>query len=401
MLFLSADVPWPPDGGGRIASLHVLEAFADRFRVDLIAMADPNLPLELEHLEQLCDRVAIVRHPFTFGRHPLRQGLVALRSLVSREPYRFRKFRNWEFASTARAWKTEARYDIVHHEQLGVTTYRDASRPATALVQNVESKLYELGQQRGSRLARTWAAIEGRKLRDREPKVLSAFDHVFVLSEGDRQELESLGVERVSIAPMPAPAAQPARRPPNEPTLLSLGSMSWFGVADGLAWFHDQVLPLVRARVPGVRWELVGPGAPATIRGYEREPGITVHGYVDDLGPIVAGSRVAIVPLRIAGGIRMKLLDLMAWGVPAVSTTVGAQGLSFDEGHGAYRSDDPERFAQRVVDLLTDDDAWTLVADRGRHYLARSHGRAALAAAIEAGVDAAIANHGARTAALP
>lgn len=397
VLFVAADVPWPPDGGGRIASLRVLEGFCASHDVDLVALADPMRRVSYEPLRAICRRVCIVPHPFSFSRHPYRQSLTALRSVASREPYRLRKFRSSPLARTLREWKAETPYELIHHEQFGVAQYVDHSIPSTALVQNVESEIYRRGQQVGGRLARAWATIEGRKLTKREPQLLARFDEVFVLTESDRARLRAEHVDRVSVVPMPAPAPAAPRDPPTSPVILSLGSMTWFGVAEGLTWFHDMVLPLVRLRVPGVTWELIGPGAPSMIQQYGRELGVVLHGYVPEVEPYLSKARVAIIPLRVAGGIRMKLLDLMAAGLPAVSTTVGGEGITFADGEGCFREDDPAAFAEALVRLLTNDELWRTTADRGRAFIAQTHTGADLRDALRAGVERAIAQFRGRT----
>ena len=393
VLVVSADVPWPPDGGGRIASLRVLEALSRHYEVDLLALADPNSPLDLTPLADLCRNVSVVPHPFTFGRHPIRQGLVAARSLIGAEPYRLRKFRSRELATRLRSWTATTDYDLIHYEQFGVAPYRNQHLPATVMTQNVEAEMYRRAADIGGWVGRAWARTEARKLVRREPQVLAGFDEVFVLADADAELLKAWGVERVTVVPMPAPVSRPARDPALDPVMLSIGSMSWFGVADGLQWFHDAVLPVVRERVPAVEWDLVGPGAPAAIRAYGSEVGINVAGYVADLAPVLQRARVAIVPLRVAGGIRMKLLDLMAWGIPAVSTSIGARGLTFDDGSGCFRRDDPDAFAEAVVHLLRDDDAWRRTTDGGRAYLAMNHRPADLDAVMTAGVERAIEHH--------
>jgi len=393
VLFIAADVPWPPDGGGRIASLHVLTAFTRRAEVDLVAMADPFGELDLGRLRSICRRVEIIPEPFTFGRHRLRQGLVAARSVLSAEPYRLRKFRNRRLATTIARWKAESRYDLVHHEQFGVAQYVDRRLPSTALVQNAEFDIHRRARRSGRLVARAWASIEGRKLARREPALLSQFDGVFVLTEDDRATFRAAGLERVSVLPLPTRPISPSRLPTPDPVLLSLGSMSWFGVADGLRWFHDEVLPLVRVRVPGVRWDIVGPGAPASIQRFGDEAGITLHGYVDDIQPYVERARVAIVPLHVAGGIRIKLLDMMAWGLPSVTTTIGAQGLDFEDGAGAYRRDDPTAFADAIAKLIADNEAWRVTAERGRAYLENAHSPGAIDACLARGLDEAIQHH--------
>lgn len=104
----------------------------------------------------------------------------------------------------------------------------------------------------------------------------------------------------------------------------------------------------------------------------------------------MAQARVGIVPLRIAGGIRMKLLDSFARGLPAVATSVGARGLEFDDGVGGFTRDDPVGFAEAVVGLLTDDLLWTRTVSAGQAFLASHHSEAGLDAALESGIKVAI-----------
>jgi glycosyltransferase involved in cell wall biosynthesis len=393
VLFLAADLPWPPDGGGRIVSLRILEVFARHFEVDLVAMADPARPIDPGELATLCRQVEIVPHPFTFGLHPGIQGLVAARSLLSRDPYRFLKFRSPAFAAAVRRRLETGRYDLVHHEQLGVARYRVAGLPGTVATQNVEAAIYESASRIGSPVSRAWATIEAAKLRRREAPMLARFDEVFVLTAEDARSLAGSGVERVTVLPVPAPPSRPPRRPPAEPTLLTLGSMSWFGVADGLRWFHDQVWPSIRARVPAVRWTLAGSGAPADIRGWASEPGIAVVGHLPSVDDILLQTRVAVIPLRIAGGIRIKLLELMAVGLPSVSTERGVRGIDVPDGAGCYRRDDPASFAEAVVVLLTDDDRWLRTADAGRAFLVAHNRPESFEALILDGIHRAVEHH--------
>jgi glycosyltransferase involved in cell wall biosynthesis len=394
-LFLAADAPWPPDGGGRIATLRVLEAMVRERPVDLVALADPHQPLDLTYLRSICRLVEIVEHPFTLGRHRARQLGVAIRSLASRDPYRLRKFRSRQLAARLAELKRQTRYRFVHHDQFGVAPYVDPRLPATLTTQNVESEIYRLGA-RGAHgiVRRAWARIEASKLRRAEPRLCRRFDTVFVLSEHDAGLLNDLGVPGARVLPIPvdAPDVAPSRQPPG-PQLLTIGSMSWFGVEDGLLWFHDQVLPRVRATIPDVRWHLVGPGAGPRIRAIADGERIVAHGYLADAEPMVSASRVCLVPLHVAGGVRIKLIEMLARGMPCVATTVGAQGLSFADGEGCFRRDDPDAFADAVIRLLSDDELWRSTALRGWQYVRRSHTRDAIASALEEGIDLALRRH--------
>lgn len=392
-LFVAADLPWPPDGGGRIASLRVLESFARSFDVDLVALADPARPSDPGDLVRLCRTVEIVPHPFTFGLHPLRQGGVAARSVPSRDPYRFRKFSSRALATSVARLVETNRYALVHYEQLGVAQYRLPRLPSTATNQNVEAEIYATARRTGRIVSRGWAALEAAKLGRREAALLAPFGHVFVLSDDDREALRRAGVPRVSTIPIPAPPAREPRMPPAAPTILTLGSMSWFGVADGLRWFRQQAWPAIRAAVPAAEWCLVGSGAPRDIRGWAAEPGISLLGHLPDLEATLARTRVVAVPLRISGGIRIKLLEMMAAGVPTVATERGAQGIAAPDGSGCLRRDDPAGFAAAIVALLRDDDLWQRTTELGRAFIATHHQPDRLDAAIMDGVNEAIRQH--------
>ena len=393
VLFVSADLPWPPDGGGRIATLRVLEAIAAHRPVDLIALSD-GPDADLTRLHEICRRVSVVAHPFTFGRHPVRQSATAVLAAVRGRAYRIEKFRSQRLAAALREAKQSERYALIHHDQFGVATYRDPAYPSTLTTQNIESDIYRLGMSSANgMIRRRWAAREAVALANAEPGLYRGFDHVFVLSDDDASRLTSMGVDQVSRLTIPMPAIADVGEPPARPVILSLGSMSWFGVEDGLLWFHREVWPRIRAAVPDVAWRLVGPNAGPAIRRLASNPGITVVGYVEDAEREILGARVAIVPLHVAGGIRIKLLQLLGMGRPSVSTSVGAMGLNAKDGHGCYVRDDAPGFADAVVRLLVDDPLWQDVARRGRDYIERSHSETVMRDAVQAGLTDAIRNH--------
>ena len=394
-LFVAADTPWPPDGGGRIATLRILEAMVTERPVDIVALSDPQRPLDLSYLRSICRRVELVEHPFTFGRHRMRQVGVALRSLASATPYRLRKFRSRAFSRRLEELKASSMYQFIHHDQFGVAPYVDRRFPATLTTHNVESEIYRLGS-RGAMgiLRRSWAAVEAAKLQRVEPALCRRFDTVFVLSHHDAGLLESLGVHGPRVLPIPVDAdpVPPASNPPGR-KLLTIGSMSWFGVEDGLLWFHDQVLPKIWAAVPDAEWHLVGPGAGPRIQALADGERVILHGYLPDADPVIAGSRVCVVPLHVAGGVRIKLIEMLARGLPCVATEVGAQGLGFADGEGVFRRDDPAAFAQAVIRLLCDEDMWRTTSLRGWQYVRDKHTRDATAAALEEGIEIALRRH--------
>jgi polysaccharide biosynthesis protein PslH len=397
ILFVAADTPWPPDGGGRIATLRVLEAMAELGTIDLVALSDGDRDADLSHLRSLCRQVELVPHPFTFGRHRLRQATVALSSLAGRTPYRLRKFVSRRLASTLSRMKRERTYDLVHHDQLGVAPYRDPAYPSTLTTQNVETEIYRLGARHGQGARRrSFARIEAQKLATAERALYRAFDAVFTLSEDDAEFVRRSGAPSVAVLPIPVDVrAAPIERP-RRPKVVSLGSMSWFGVEEGLLWFHANVLPVARAAVPDLTWHLIGPNASDRMRAIADGERVVMRGYVADLEDELSDAAVCVIPLHVAGGVRIKLLEMMARGLPCVTTTRGGAGLAFEDGEGALRRDDPAAFAAAIVDLVRDPTLWTSVAERGRRYVAAHHTRERLREALGGGIEAAVAGYAQR-----
>jgi glycosyltransferase involved in cell wall biosynthesis len=164
--------------------------------------------------------------------------------------------------------------------------------------------------------------------------------------------------------------------------MVFTGSMDWLPNEDGIRWFVDEVLPLVRAEEPGATLTVVGRYPPAAIRELAaRDPGVRVTGTVPDVRPYVERAALFVVPLRIGGGTRLKIFEAMAMERPVVSTTIGAEGLPVTNGQDIVLADSASDFAAAVVRLLRNpaerqavgqraaakvraEHAWDRVADR-------------------------------------
>jgi GT2 family glycosyltransferase/glycosyltransferase involved in cell wall biosynthesis/SAM-dependent methyltransferase len=152
---------------------------------------------------------------------------------------------------------------------------------------------------------------------------------------------------------------------------------------DAACWLVEQILPRVRERLPQVSLQLVGSNPTAEVEALAGD-GIRVTGYVDDatLLSLYRSSRAVVAPLRFGAGVKLKVLEAMAHGVPIVTTSVGAQGLpGLDEAIPV--SDDPQRIADALVDLLIDDGHWSAVSKSARSYVGSRFSVKAMTAALK------------------
>lgn len=135
---------------------------------------------------------------------------------------------------------------------------------------------------------------------------------------------------------------------------------------DAVQWFVGDVFPLIRARLPAVRFHCVGSDVPPAIAALAAEPGVLVHGYVADLGPLMDGARIAVAPLRFGAGVKGKINLSMAHGQPVVATACAVEGMHLHDGDNVLVADAAADFADAVVRLYGDEALWQQLADHGR-----------------------------------
>jgi glycosyltransferase involved in cell wall biosynthesis len=278
------------------------------------------------------------------------------RVLVEREPAAVVENRPRASALAARL-PSLGRFDLVcvEHDRLGPLI---AQRPVvggewTLTLHNLpsERKRHELALATSRR--QRW--LYSRELADArrfEADMVDRYDAVFVPSESDATALGPGGVVVPNGVDTERFSPTPLRR---DPVLVFTGTLSWGPNIDGMQWFCAEVLPRLRAAVPEVRLDIVGFDPLPEVSALARVPGVELHTNVPSVLPWLERARVAVVPLRIGSGTRLKALEAMAAGRPVVGTSVGLDGLGIRRGVHALVADEPAAFADAVVEVLNDD----------------------------------------------
>ena len=153
--------------------------------------------------------------------------------------------------------------------------------------------------------------------------------------------------------------------------LLFVGSFSHRPNEDAIHFFGREVMPLIRKSLPGIELLVVGGNAPPEFAAYASS-GVRVLGFVPDLNPIVSGCRVFIAPIRFGSGVNGKIGEALSYGLPVVTTTIGAEGWNFTDGEQVLIADAPADFAAAVVRLYEDANLWEKLADAGYRHIAEN-----------------------------
>ena len=187
-----------------------------------------------------------------------------------------------------------------------------------------------------------------------ERRALGMFDHVAAVSAEDARIMEScFGARSVEVIPngVDLRLLRSGRRRQRTETIVYCGSMDYFPNQDAALHFARKILPRIRGRRAQARFLVLGRSPPASIWALANDH-IAVSGTVDDVRPYLSSATVSVVPLRVAGGLRLKILESFAAGVPVVSTSIGAEGLGLRHGAELLIADDEAAFAAECVRLL-------------------------------------------------
>lgn len=291
-----------------------------------------------------------------------RKRSLQLRSLVSRHSYEHLLLaRRREFAASLRSFVASGGFDIVQIEFAQMAAFRfpmpaDRRWRATLDEHNIEFDIVRrTAGGATSPVRRLYSEVDYRKLAREERGAWRRLDGVTLTSERDAGILRSLEPStRLAVVPngVDIDHFTPSEAPPTPDNLLFFGAMNYYPNQEGIAYFLEQIFPLILRRRPHTKLWIVGPGADHLYK--HRGPNIEVTGFVDAVEPYIDQASAVVVPLRLGGGTRLKIVEAMAKGKAIVSTTVGAEGIDVVNDQSAILADDPQEFASQVERVLAD-----------------------------------------------
>jgi len=381
--FLTPYLPVPPDTGGKIRSYHLLRKVARHHDVDLITTFYGAQPDANGSAGEICSTL----HQVQLRKNGARTRWSALWDDV---PSAIEHFHTRESLNEVRERLSSRQYDLVVTDEICMAPYvEEVTRPRIVMRQKVDHLHYQLlaTRQRWG-LRKFEQLMDARKLRAFEQRHMATFDAAVSCSQDDAGFIQELnpglpvtvignGVDLEYFRPT-------AMRSSGPPRLLYMGTMHYEPNIDAVDWFFREVHPLLVSLVPDVEVEVVGHGPPAHIKAWERLRGVTITGSVSDVRPYVEASTALIVPLRIGGGTRLKILEAIAAGRPVVSTSVGAEGLGLRHGEHVLLADDPEAFSRETARLVRDSALRARLVDAGRPVVAERFSWHSLGAQLEA-----------------
>ncbi len=205
----------------------------------------------------------------------------------------------------------------------------------------------------------------------RELEIYGRADLVLTVTEEDRRALLSES-RKVNVAIVPNIHVLPEVVAPRSSRrdLVFVGGFTHRPNVDAVLYFCREILPLVQEQIASVRLYIVGNAPPAEVVALGSES-VIVTGYVANMVSYLNSALVSVIPLRFGSGMKGKIGEAMAYGLPSVTTSIGAEGMGLVDGVDALIADRPEEFAARIVLLHRDAEMWSSIADKARLHVAR------------------------------
>ncbi len=359
LIFLSHRIPWPLNKGEKIRGWHLIEHLARDYRIHLGCVVDD--PADMAHVAKMNTVCASV------GAFPIDRRVQKMRALLRARPgrplmpdfYYAPALQRWVDATMART-----KMDVVYIYSVAMAPYAVAlDHPRKILdATDIDSEKWtEYASDARYPMRLVWAR-EGRNLLAYERACAAACDWTFFVSQPEADRFAELapevagrvvalenGVDLQRFSPedtYASPFSDPA------PRVVFTGNMDYWPNADAAIWFAQEVVPLLRARVPGVTFWAVGANPTAEVRALATFEGVFVTGRVEDVRPYVAHASVIVCPLRIARGIQNKVLEGMAMGRPVIASPGAFEGIRAEPDKELLVADGAEAFVRRICEVL-------------------------------------------------
>jgi len=368
ILFLCPQPLWPVNTGARLRNFHLANALCAHAEVTILQAihpADPLPPLPPNSFQNV----------LSAARGKSYTPWNVLRGIKGPIPVTVLNYASKDIERGLREALQATAFNAVQIESIHMAPYLKIIRqqtPAATVVldwHNVESELIrQYAASTTNPVKKFIAARTSTLLYQMEQEALKSFSAHTVVSELERDKLVKRAPQaRVHVIPNGVDTAAFAHHgtAAASRTLLFVGSMDYHANSEAVLWFCHEIWPQIAAEFPSLNFKIVGRNPPQSVKDLASDR-IIVTGTVDNVQPYYHEAFSVLVPLRVGGGTRLKILEAMAAGVPVISTRLGAEGIAAEDGKQILLAETPAEIAAAVRSLLRDPGLTSSLRDSAR-----------------------------------
>ncbi len=375
VLQLCHRIPFPANDGGNIAIISVADALlAQGVHVKMLTLNTRKHHVDLNSFP------GDIKSKYGIESIPIDTDVNipgAFKNLFSDQSYNVMRFHSREFEEKLLQVLNTDNYDIVLMESLFMTPYipiiRKNSRARIVMrAHNVEHTIWErLAKNEKNILRRTYLSLLARRLKKYEMQIINQVDAILPITGDDEQVFRKLGCTvPMNVTPVGIDAGKYSSQimPEEQLCIFHLGAMDWRPNLEGIEWFLDDCWDMIHKKFPSLKLYLAGRGFPDWLMN-RAGSGVTCAGEIMDAIEFMDGKQLMIVPLKSGGGMRVKIIQGMALGKTIISTTIGAEGISYTNGKNILIADSPEDILMQIEKCLDDKNLCLSIGSEARKFV--------------------------------
>lgn len=368
LAYLASKIPFPAHDGGSFASLQFIRQLSQIAEVDAFLIETdkhPFTPAAQAELKPFFRQITSVK----LDTKPSISG--AIRALLTGKNYNLSRFRDAHWQNILETRIRENDYDVIIADSLfAATQYAQlANKPPFFLrIHNIEHRIWQqLAENTNNPVKKLYLRQLAKTLKREEIRILEQSRHILTMSEDDQEWVkQALPGQHTTLIPVPVKQAEKPVNPVKA-ALFHLGSMDWEPNKEAVKVLLQEINS--DSRIQSFPLHLAGKHLDTRLK---TAPNVINHGYINDLDAFYKEAGVLVSPMRSGSGIRIKILEALAQGIPVVTTALGAAGIAVPES-GILLAETPEEFIQTTLELLQNETWRQETGQKGFDYIRNQH----------------------------
>ncbi|MGA2669739.1 MAG: glycosyltransferase [Ignavibacteria bacterium] len=357
ILLISFDFPYPPSGGSISRDYNLIKQLSKNNDIFWINRTIRDRPKDeyIKEMEKYCKIIKIVE--WNYGHTII--GLI--KSFFTKEPYIIHRFASQYMTDLVHQVLKNNIFDLILCDHIYLSQYlpHEIELHVPTIPNNEDNGFtyYKRLSETNGLIRPFFAKLQWRKMLNYEVNVYQRFCVDITTSDTEKNIIMKylkgvkIGVVKNGVD---VDYFKPMKRTNMENNIIYTAWFKYYPNQQAVIEFVKDVFPLLKAKIPDIKFYIVGKEPPKRVHELSKINGIVVTGEVEDVRPYLANADVAVIPLKVGGGTRLKILEAMAMGIPVISTKLGAEGLDVKEDENILIADDHEDFAQKIYEIITD-----------------------------------------------